>query len=141
MLFTNKWINNKQFIIMKENLRKNKTNQDIIWPTTSYFTIDQIQDLNPDMKNITLRVKLVKIIEEGKISEIGAASGGKGRPQKVFSFTPVTQLTLNKAMQNNINLIDNASKLINIVDINTTNIPVTRSNPIGTTVSKVEMTY
>ncbi len=105
---------------MKQNSRKNKTNQQIIFPTTPYFTIKELHSLNPKFIEITLRVRLTNDVEDGKVAEIGSLPGGKGRPQKAFSLTPVTQTTLNKARQDNVNLVDNADKLVNIINVNHT---------------------
>jgi len=107
---------------MKQNTRKNKTNQSVIWPTTPYFTITDLARLNPKMltvsgSDITLRVRLTKAIESGSIAELGAIPGGKGRPKKIFAMTPVTQNVLNKAKQDSINLVDNADKLVHVINV------------------------
>jgi len=91
--------------------------QSVTWPTTSYFTIEELQDMNSKFINITLRVRLTNAIEDGKVAEIGAMSGGKGRPRKVFSLTPITQTVLNKARKNEINLVENVDKLINVINV------------------------
>ena len=109
---------------MKQNTQKNKTNQEVSWPNTPYFTIAELHNLNPKFINITLRVRLANAIETGKIVELGAQTGGKGRPQKVFAVTPITQTTLNKAKSENINLVDNADKLVTVASV---------SKPVSTT--------
>jgi hypothetical protein len=122
---------------MKQNIRKNKTNQSVIWPTVSPFTIKDLQKLNPKFVNITLRVRLTNAIEDEKIVEIGAVPGGKGRPQKVFSLTPVTKTVLDTATAAGINLVDNAEKkLVNVVSVtNTPQVsPVTSPVPATTSV-------
>jgi len=123
---------------MKQNTRKNKTNQSVVWPSTPYFTIKELHRLNPKFVEITLRVRLTNSIEDGEIAEIGSVPGGKGRPQKVFSLTPVTQITLNKAKQDNISLVEGADKLVNVINVTTnTPTPVTPSvNTPPVTVSK-----
>lgn len=105
----------KYLDFMKENtIRKNKTDQEVVWPTTTYFTIkEQLwKKYNPKFVEITLRVRLAKAIEEGTVAEIGSIPGGKGRPQKVFALTPVTQTIIDKARQDGITLVDNYEKLI-----------------------------
>jgi len=103
---------------MKQNTRKNKTNQSVVWPTSTFFTIEELHRLNPKFVEITLRVRLTNAIEDGKVAEIGSTPGGKGRPQKVFSLTPVTKETLDKAEENKINLVDRArEKLVNVVSV------------------------
>lgn len=114
--------------------RKNKTNQAVVWPTTTLFTIKELHRLNPKFVNITLRVRLTNAIEDGKVAEIGSIPGDKGRPQKVFSLTPVTQATLNKARAERINLVDNADKLVQIITV--TNPVLTPAvNPVSSPVT------
>jgi hypothetical protein len=104
---------------MKQNTRKNKTNQSVVWPTTAYFTIADLHNLNPKFVNITLRVRLTNAIEDGKVAEIGYVTGGKGRPPKVYSLTPVQQSTLNKVREDGMNLVDNDEKLVNVINVTT----------------------
>ena len=110
--------------------KKNKTNQIVTWPTVSLFSIKELHRLNPKFVEITLRVRLTKAIEFGKVVEIGAMPGEKGRPQKVFSLTPVTTLTLNKARAEQINLVDNADKLVHIISV-TNQPPKPQINPVS----------
>ena len=94
---------------MSKNTRKNNTGKDVNWPTTPHFIIDDLFALNPKFVKITLRVRLTKAIDEdGKVAEIGSIPGGKGRPKKVFAFTPVTKELLDKAESTGINLVDKA---------------------------------
>jgi hypothetical protein len=100
--------------------RKNKTNQTVVWPTTPYFTIKDLLSLNPSFIEITLRVRLAKAKDEdGKVAEIGFIHGGKRRPRKVFAMTPVTQMCLDKAQQDGIQLVENARKLVNVLNVTT----------------------
>jgi hypothetical protein len=110
--------------------KKNKTNQVVTWPTVSLFSIKELHRLNPKFVEITLRVRLGKAIESGKVVEIGSIPGEKGRPQKVFSMTPVTQLTLNKARAEQINLVDNADRLIHVMSV-ANQPPKPQINPIS----------
>lgn len=97
--------------------KKNKTNQVVTWPTAVLFTIKELHRLNPKFVEITLRVRLSKAIENGKIVEIGSIPGDKGRPQKVFSLTPVSKLTLDRARAEHINLVDNADRLVQVATV------------------------
>ncbi len=111
-----------------KQVRKNKTNQSVVWPTSAYFTIKELWHLNPKFIEITLRVRLANAIDPaGIVAEIGAIPGGHGRPQKVFAMTPVTKDTLNKAKAAGINLVDNAEeKLVKVISVtNTATAPVT----------------
>lgn len=105
---------------MNQNTRKNKTNQTVVWPTTPYFTVKNLEALNPSFVLITLRVRLSNAKDEdGTVAEIGFIPGGKGRPQKVFAMTPVTQMMLDKAEQDGIQLVENAKKLVNVLNVTT----------------------
>jgi hypothetical protein len=112
-----KW---KKYIHMedKNNTRKNKVNSNINWPSnTEYFTIDDLQKLNTDFVNITLRVRLNKAItEEKKVSVIGTKNCGKGRPKLVMVVNPIHPDAIKKAKEDNI-FIENESKLIPVMDI------------------------
>lgn len=80
---------------------KNKNNI-VNWPdANSYFTISEIGKLNPHIKvNITLRTKINKAREEKKIVSIGDLQTGHGRPEKVFTYLPVSPEVLEQAKQN-----------------------------------------
>lgn len=80
----------------------------ITWPTASLFTIRDLHRLNPRFLEITLRVRFAKEIEKGRVAEIGSlgTGGGMGRPQKVFTFTPITQEKVRQAVGLKINLAD-----------------------------------
>ncbi|HOT88293.1 MAG TPA: hypothetical protein PLC59_00230 [Bacteroidales bacterium] len=101
--------------------KKNNTNQSVTWPKDALFTFEDLHQLNPDIISITLRVKMTKAIEEGRIAEIGSIPSGKGRPPKVYSMTPVIQLTLDQAKAKSINLVDNAEKLLQIRPVSNMN--------------------
>jgi hypothetical protein len=110
--------------------KKNKTNQVVTWPSATLFTIKELHRLNPKFIEITLRVRLSKAIENHEVAEIGSIPGEKGRPQKVFSMTPVTQATLDKAESEHINLVDNAKQLIRVISV-TNSSPASSVNPVS----------
>lgn len=123
---------------MKQTPRKNKTNQVLNMPKTAFYTLRDLFAINKHFNvDITIRVRHAKLIEEGKVAEIGAVPGGKGRPQKVFSLTPVTQITLSKAKAENINLVDNADKLVNVISVSSPSTPV---NPVAASTTSVPAT-
>ncbi len=129
---------------MKKKQRKSNGKNVLTYPTTTYFTIQDVVELNPKMltaskSDITIRVRLTNAKEAGKIAEIGALPGGKGRPPKVYTFTPVTQIALNKAKANNINLVDNSERLVHAVSVSTkaTSISTPAVMTIPTTTVKV----
>jgi len=78
----------------------------IVWPTAPFFTIRDLHRLNPRFVEITLRVRFTKEIERGKVAEIGSLNGGKGRPNKVFTLTPITDEKIRQAVGKKINIAD-----------------------------------
>ena len=90
----------------------NKKNINVTWPNGSIFTLKELFALNRDLYEITLRVRVTKQIAMGKIVEIGNKTGGKGRPEKLFCFTPFTRADYEQAKNMNIQFVQGAEKLI-----------------------------
>lgn len=114
-----------------ESTRKNNTKQLVTWPTTSYFTIKDVMNMNTHIKPITLRKKMTTEIESTKVVLIGSMTGGKGAPLKVFAFTPVSKSTLDLAILNKINLVDNVNRMVNVVSVSTPKIGITKSPAVS----------
>jgi hypothetical protein len=111
---------------MKKNTRKNKTNQTLNMPKKAYYTLKELFAINKHFNaEITVRVRHTNVIEDGRVAEIGAVPGGKGRPQKVYALTPVTKTLLEKVRADGISLVDNAEKLINIINVAPNTSPTT----------------
>src|SRR5271169_3094223 len=110
--------------------KKNKTNQTVTWPTATLFTIKELHRLNPKFVEITLRVRLSNAITDRKVAEIGSIPGDKGRPQKVFSMTPVTKITLERARAEHINLVDKADELVQVISVRNS-APSLSVNPVN----------
>ena len=86
----------------KTDNKKTKT----IWPTSTMFTLKDVFGLNKNAKEITIRTNLTKEKENGKIVELGALTGGKGRPEKVFTYSPVSMTIINLAKSKKINIAE-----------------------------------
>lgn len=100
--------------------KKNKMNRTVTWPTTTYFTFDDLHKLNPSFdKKITLRVRLANAITDGTVAEIGSIPGGQGRPPKVYVIAPVTQIVLDRAESDGITVPGEAKKLVNVATVTT----------------------
>jgi len=82
--------------MIKKTNRKNKTDLTVKWPST-YFSIDELNKLNPEFVNITLRVRLNKAIEAKQITSIGTLHIGKGRPKLIFANLPVNETIIKNA--------------------------------------------
>lgn len=116
-------------------MKTNKNNRTINWPTTSYFTFENLLELNPSFdKKITLRVRLANAIESGTVAEIGTVPGGHGRPPKVYALTPVTQIVLDKAESDGLTIPGESRKLVNVANINSPTKTTTLSPYITSTI-------
>jgi len=115
---------------MNDNNNSRGNIQKLNWPQTPYFTIEDVQALNPGVINVTLRSWITKKIEENIISAIGHKYGGNGRPKKVFSFNPVTKETLmlvqSQSQSNNV-MLDGQDEFKKMPDIVT--LKTVQSNP------------
>lgn len=100
----------------KKTERKNKTNLNVEWPKTPFFTIKELWTLNPQFVNITLRVRLTKAITSGQVVEIGNKTGGQGRPEKVFSLVPVVQETIDEAKHQGISFVTGVKDMVGKTD-------------------------
>lgn len=115
-----------------KNKRTNKTKQVLNWPSTPYYTIQELFDKNKHFNaTITVRVRHTHALESGEAAEIGRVTGGKGAPPKVYAKTPITDTLLEKAKSNGIQLADNVRKLVNVINVSKpiTTIPV---SPVAT---------
>ena len=122
--------------------RKNRTNLTLKWPDSEYFTVNELFDANPEFIRITLRVRLKKEIDEAKaVAVIGSKKGSHGRPALVYTMTPVSQETIDKARTDGIDIVgdNDLVKVLEITPVNETMVspempptPVqsTSSNPV-----------
>ena len=95
--------------------RKNKTKQTVTWPA-SYFTIKQLNKLNSDFVNITLRVRLNNALEEKQVVQLGVLTATKGRPNLVFACSPVDATVIESARAAGITLNEsfNSTKITTV---------------------------
>ena len=100
---------------MKKTDRKNKTNLTVTWPK-NIFTIEELNQKNPEFVNITLRVRLKKSISDNMVSEVGYLHNGKGRPRLVLACSPITQEHIAEAKSKGVVLKDGLS--VNVLSVN-----------------------
>jgi len=93
-----------------------KSNEIINWPKTQTFTVTDVWELNSHIeKEITCRVNFNKQKENLKIIEFGSKTGGKGRPEKLYAYLPISSIMIQKAKSQKINLADGIeTKYLNI---------------------------
>jgi len=98
-----------------KNNRKNKMNLVVTWPSNT-FTIEELNNLNPEFKNITLRVRLKKAVEDKQVQEVAYIHNGKGRPKILFACSPVTESHVFEARDRNATTKDGIS--LTVVEVN-----------------------
>lgn len=74
---------------------------EITWPET-HFTIQDIQNEHPMAKNITIRFRINRAIEDNKIVLIGKNPTSVGRPTIVFHKNPITDTVLKQAVKDGV---------------------------------------
>lgn len=79
--------------------RKNKTKLEVTLPPSGIYTIEELRDTyNPAFAAlITLRVRLKKLVNSGKVVELGTLHMAKGRPKLVCATVPVSNETMEAA--------------------------------------------
>jgi len=97
-----------------QNKKTEKKKLVITWPT-SPFTIEQLQNQYPTAKNITLRFRVNRSIENNELVVIGKNSGSVGRPTLVFSKTPVSKESLASAVKAKVILDEQYTKMVTTV--------------------------
>lgn len=114
---------------MNKTNRKNKTKLSVNWPKNSIFTFKELHTQNSQFdKEITLRVRLTKAINEGTVVELGTKNLGKGRPLAVYSMTPVSDKLVETAKNDGVVLHESAT--VKVADI--------KSNKADVVTTKVE---
>ena len=82
-------------------MKTKKEKLTIVWPST-HFTIKDIQSQHPTAKNITLRFRINRAIEDGVIAYIGKNEATQGRPTIVFAPCPVEDIILRDAVNGGV---------------------------------------
>jgi hypothetical protein len=73
----------------------------ITWPE-SHFSIQDIQKEHSDARNITLRFRINRAVEDGVLSYIGKTPKPVGRPTIVFAKNPITKKVLQEAVKDGV---------------------------------------
>lgn len=99
-------------------MRKSTLNID--WPK-SFFTIQDVQNDHPNAKNITIRFRINKAVEENKIAYIGKNPTKVGRPTIVFASVPVEESVLTSAVEAGV-ILDEAfaDTVVKVAKVTTT---------------------
>ena len=122
---------------MKNNKTKKKKLV-IEWPKTP-FTIQDIKASYPDAKEITLRFRINKAIDDGLVAYIGKNPTKVGRPTIVFAPSPTSSENLQSAQDSGVVLDEQFEKqLIDVVKVDSTKAPavtttVTANNTVKQT--------
>jgi len=116
---------------MKKTDRTNKTNLVITWPT-NIFTIKELNAINTDFVEITLRVRLKKSIDTGEVSELGVLHNGKGRPTLVLVHGIITKAHVADAKSKGVILKDGVS--VHVINISNNSNPIINESSITHTI-------
>jgi hypothetical protein len=119
---------------MKKTDRKNKTNLTVNWPT-NIFTIEELNEKNPEFVNITLRVRIKKAITDNMVSEIGYLHNGKGRPRVVLACNPINQEHIADAKSKGVVLKDGLT--VNVLNVIPTKVETVNTESTMVTSSKI----
>ena len=92
------------------NTKKSKRKVDISFPNSPFFTIKDVFGLNKKspLAEITQRCRLNDAVGNGDVVEIGFISGAMGRPEKIYTRSPVTETVMNMIEQAGHQLVDKA---------------------------------
>lgn len=95
----------------------------IEWPK-SFFSVNDIKNKHPNEKEITLRFRINKAIEENKIAYIGKNQTKVGRPTIVFAPCPLEDSVLQDAVNNGVILDESLQdKVVAVAKSDTSNDP------------------
>jgi hypothetical protein len=124
---------------MNKTDRKNKTNQILTLPTNgNYFTIKTLLADNPDFKEITLRVRVDRLIKKDKsMCVLGYRNQGKGRPEMILAMTPVTQELLDKAYNQDGIIPVETLPVVKATDVSTTPVSTTDATTVALPVDSI----
>jgi hypothetical protein len=98
--------------------RKNRTKLTEVLPESGFYTNEMLFALNKSFKEITLRVRVKKLVESGKVLEVGTLHQPKGRPAIVMATAPVSKETWAKIAAAGVLLNEKYS--VNVVSIGNT---------------------
>lgn len=121
---------------MKKTDRKNKTNLTVSWPS-NIFTIEELNNHNPEFINITLRVRLKSAISNNEVSEIGYLHNGKGRPRLVLCHGNITPEHITQSKERgvifkdglNVNVLNiSPTEEVNVEHVETYNVDTSKVN-------------
>jgi hypothetical protein len=90
---------NKPKKLIKKSEAKPSTRAKLVINFPDVFTVDDIQAQHPDAVNITLRFRINKAVEEGKVTAVAKIPRQIGRPALIYATTPVTQAKRDSAAQ------------------------------------------
>lgn len=108
-----------------------------------YFTLKELMALNPDMKEITMRVRVNKLVKSGDLVVIGSKMLSIGRPQLVFvRGESMSDIVISKAEAAGV-VIENKAHLVEVMRVNksstalpdvSVSLPVNNTSIIGSIV-------
>lgn len=99
------------------NKQKTPRSLSVVWPKSVYFTFKNLVSENPEFaSDVTLYVRLKKAVENKIVAPIGTLKAAKGRPELVYSLTPVVQSTIDAAKSAGVDVVQD-TELVNVLKI------------------------
>ena len=96
--------------------RKNRTKLEVTLPKSGFYTNESLyEEFNKGFVPITLRVRVKKLVAEGKVVEVGTLHQPKGRPSIIMATAPISKDTWSAI--NTAGVMLNEKYSVNVVSI------------------------
>ena len=96
-----------------------KNNSPVIWPE-GHFTIKSVFAQHSHMKEITLRFRIKRALEDGLITTIGKIKPPIGRPELVFAKANPTKELLESAFKSGVIPLVEETTTVTVMDVKST---------------------
>lgn len=94
----------------KEKDKKTVRGQSISFPNV--FTVKELNDVYPDIIQITLRYKITTAIDRGSVIQIGTINRPVGRPHVVYGKAPLSKSIIQEAKNRGVEIYEDVEKKV-----------------------------
>lgn len=106
-----------------KNKKEMKKNRVVNYPSNT-FTIDELAETNKHFIPITLRSRLTKAIDQGKVIKIGTLVKKMGRPKMLLARAPITDDHIKEANEKDVTFNENLRiQVMNVLNSVNDNVP------------------
>lgn len=99
---------------------KKKRGQSITFPNV--FTVKELNDVYPDIIEITLRYKIMTAIDRGAILQIGSIGRPVGRPHVVYGKAPLSLSLIQDAKSRGVVIYEDVEKKLKLISSDTSDV-------------------